>query len=336
MAGAASVHSMSANSTHGRWMRWPRLSTIRNMKSLPGQAGPRSRAMTAEALGAAMRLARRQCGQRPLRGRVRGGGRRRRPIVPLDQGGPTVRRIAHDGSVTTVGGLAWQAGHRDGTGQGLLTDRCGRHRACPCFRNRSSNMADRARGWKRPAAGPLASAAAALAAVLVGCVPPAQAASPDSADCKRALQALQAQESRVLATRQAGAASSASSGSTEASAAPSLDELKPFRTAAARACLGGNGHPPPPTARLLPPMEMPRPAPSAAWRPPPTPTRPASPAVPVAPMPPPPPTDRPVVITHCDPSGCWANDGVWRPRVGATLGGPRGLCTTQGALVSCP
>jgi hypothetical protein len=47
-------------------------------------------------------------------------------------------------------------------------------------------------------------------------------------------------------------------------------------------------------------------------------------------------TDRPVVITHCDPSGCWANDGLWRPRVGGTLGGPGGLCNTQGTLVSCP
>ena len=46
--------------------------------------------------------------------------------------------------------------------------------------------------------------------------------------------------------------------------------------------------------------------------------------------------DCPVVVTHCDASGCWANDGIWRPRVGATLGGPRGLCTTQGTLVSCP
>jgi hypothetical protein len=221
-------------------------------------------------------------------------------------------------------------------GATVLTRPPRRHRACPAFWTTwSPHMAaDRARGWMRPAAGPRATAATALAAALVACVPPALAALPDSADCERALQALQAQESRVIAARQAGAAAAA--GSTASSVAASLDELKNLRSAAARACLGGNGQPPPPTARLLPPMEMPRPAPSAAWRPPPLLTRPTSPTVPAAPMPPPPPSDRAVVITHCDPSGCWANDGVWRPRVGATLGGPRGLCTTQGALVSCP
>jgi hypothetical protein len=63
---------------------------------------------------------------------------------------------------------------------------------------------------------------------------------------------------------------------------------------------------------------------------------PARPVTPAAPVPPPPTMERPVLITHCDPSGCWATDGIWRPRVGGTLGGPRGLCTTQGTLVSCP
>jgi hypothetical protein len=174
-----------------------------------------------------------------------------------------------------------------------------------------------ARTWMRPTAGLLAAAATAWAA--------AQGASPASADCRRALDALEAQESRLIAARQPGG--------TAASAAPSLDGLKPLRTAAARACLGGNGEPPPPTARLLAPVEMPRAATTSPWRPPATLPRPAAPA---APMPPPPPTDRPVVVTHCDASGCWANDGIWRPRVGATLGGPRGLCTTQGTLVSCP
>jgi hypothetical protein len=173
----------------------------------------------------------------------------------------------------------------------------------------------------RPTAGLLAAAASAWAG--------AQGASPASADCRRALDALEAQESRVIAARQAGNAA--------ASPAPSLDDLRPLRAAAARACLGGSNEAPPPTARLLPPAEMPRPAPSAAWRLPPVPARPAAPATP---MPPPAPAarpvERPVVITHCDPSGCWANDGLWRPRVGGTLGGPRGLCTTQGTLVSCP
>ena len=153
----------------------------------------------------------------------------------------------------------------------------------------------------------------------------APAASPGSEECRRALETLRAEESRVIAARQ-------HNGRT-----PSLDELKSLRAAAARACLGGTGDAPPPTARLQPPAEMPRPASTAAWLPPPMPVRPALPATP---LPPPPPVqrqpERPVVITHCDPAGCWANDGLWRPRVGATLGGPRGLCNTQGVLVSCP
>ena len=153
----------------------------------------------------------------------------------------------------------------------------------------------------------------------------APAASPGSEECRRALDTLRAEESRVIAARQ------------DNGAAPSLDELKSRRAAAARACLGGTGDAPPPTARLQPPAQMQPPASTAAWLPPPMPVRPA---LPTTPLPPPPavqpPPERPVVITHCDPSGCWANDGLWRPRVGATLGGPRGLCTTQGALVSCP
>lgn len=171
--------------------------------------------------------------------------------------------------------------------------------------------------WMRPTAGLLAAAASAWAG--------AQGASPASADCRRALDALEAQESRVIAARQAGNAA--------ASPAPSLDDLRPLRAAAARACLGGTGQAPPPTARLQPPAEMPPTAPTGPWAVPAQPAR-------ISPMPPPPPVqaqaERPVVITHCDPSGCWANDGLWRPRVGGTLGGPRGLCTTQGTLVSCP
>jgi hypothetical protein len=165
----------------------------------------------------------------------------------------------------------------------------------------------------RPPAGPLVAAAMACAA--------AQAASPVSNDCRAALNALHSEESRVIAARQGGGAP------------PSLDELNGLRAAAARACLGGTGQAPPPTARRLPPAEAARPSPSAAWRPA---AMPARPVMPAAPVPPPPTMERPVLITHCDPSGCWATDGIWRPRVGGTLGGPRGLCTTQGTLVSCP
>jgi hypothetical protein len=174
------------------------------------------------------------------------------------------------------------------------------------------------RTWMRPTARVLAAGAAATSAWAA-----AQVASPGSNECRRALEALQAEESRVIAARQGGAPAT-------------LDDVKGLRAAAARTCLGGTGQAPPPTARLQPPAEMPRPAPPAPGAVAPLPAPPAR----ISPMPPPPPAqaqaERPVVITHCDPSGCWANDGIWRPRVGATLGGPRGLCTTQGTLVSCP
>ena len=187
-----------------------------------------------------------------------------------------------------------------------------------------------ARTWMRSLAALLAAAASAWAG--------AQGASPASVDCRRALAALESHEARLIATRHGrGPAPPAASAASAASAAPTMDELKTLRAMAARACLGGTGQAPPPTAREMPPAQVTRPASIEAWRPlalpGPTPARPATPA---SPMPPPPPVERPVVITHCDPSGCWANDGTWRPRVGATLGGPRGLCTTQGTLVSCP
>ena len=179
--------------------------------------------------------------------------------------------------------------------------------------------------WMRTTAGLLAAAASAWVA--------AQGASPASADCRRALDALEAKEARVIAARQ--------SRSTVDSAAQSHEDLKPLRAMAARACLGGTGQAPPPTARLLPPAEVVRTTPAAPTTTPGRlPAMPARPATPITPMPSPPPVqrqaERPVVITHCDPAGCWANDGAWRPRVGGTLGGPRGLCTTQGTLVSCP
>jgi hypothetical protein len=200
-----------------------------------------------------------------------------------------------------------------------------------------------ARPWLPLAAGLLAAAASAWAGE--------GGASPASADCRRALDVLEAQESRLIAARAGrGAASTAAAtaAAAVASSAPTVDELKSLRVAAARACLGGTGQAPPATARLIPPAAMARPAPLVpiapiaptspnapipAGRPPPMPAQVAPPS---SPLPPPPPVERPVVITHCDPAGCWGNDGTWRPRVGATLGGPRGLCTTQGALVSCP
>lgn len=151
-------------------------------------------------------------------------------------------------------------------------------------------------------------------------VPAGAAPSPTSAACQHALDELRAIESRVIAARQGAA-----------SAPLPVDELKARRADAARACLGGRGDPPPPTARALPPLTLP---PRSAVAPLPAPaTRPVAPPTPLAPPPPPP---KPVAITQCDAGGCWASDGIWRPKVGGTLGGPRGLCSTQGAVAHCP
>jgi hypothetical protein len=169
----------------------------------------------------------------------------------------------------------------------------------------------------------------------------AQVAAPAADACRTALGALQAAEDRFIAARRASAPAASAAAASTVAAAPGGasrpagtpgDALKAARQQAARACLGGAGDPPPPTARTLPPAEMPRaPAPPTA-RLPPLPARAPVPAVTV----PPPSVDRPVIVTSCDPGGCWSSDGIWRPRVGPTLGGPAGLCTRQGVLVSCP
>jgi hypothetical protein len=153
---------------------------------------------------------------------------------------------------------------------------------------------------------------------------PAGAAGPGSAECRRALQVLDAREADVMAARP---------WATTASEAAARQALRPVRQAAARACLGGTGDPPPPTARAMPPAEMSRAAPTAGtWQPVPLPVRPP----PAVSPPPQPPADRAITVTHCDASGCWASDGVWRPRVGGTLGGARGPCSPQGAIFHCP
>ena len=48
------------------------------------------------------------------------------------------------------------------------------------------------------------------------------------------------------------------------------------------------------------------------------------------------PAQRPRFITTCDAIGCWADDGSRLDRVGPDLRGPRGLCTVQGTLLTCP
>jgi len=45
---------------------------------------------------------------------------------------------------------------------------------------------------------------------------------------------------------------------------------------------------------------------------------------------------RPATITTCDAGGCWDSTGRRLNQMGPQLVGPRGLCTTQGGLVTCP
>ena len=144
----------------------------------------------------------------------------------------------------------------------------------------------------------------------------AQGGDPlDSPACRRALDALRTQEDQARAD------------------APGQDRrqtaarLEPLRRAAARACLGARGDPPPAPRRLAqPPVEVPRvPLPQAAV------PVPAGPPVPV-PKPPAP----PVVVTTCDAAGCWASDGSRLQRFGTNLLGPRGVCAVQGVVLHCP
>jgi hypothetical protein len=79
------------------------------------------------------------------------------------------------------------------------------------------------------------------------------------------------------------------------------------------------------------------PDPAQAVRPPiitaapPVPSQPAG-AAPVPPLPIP----RPIVITTCDPAGCWDSEGRRLNNMGPLLMGPRGPCTVQGGLANCP
>lgn len=99
------------------------------------------------------------------------------------------------------------------------------------------------------------------------------------------------------------------------------------RAQASRACLGGSGQAQRPSPVAPSPVTVDAPV-----------TVPRQP--PRAPVTPPPPAtvtiERPPVLTHCDPAGCWDSDGRRLNRAGAMLIGPRGACTTAGATVHCP
>jgi hypothetical protein len=108
-----------------------------------------------------------------------------------------------------------------------------------------------------------------------------------------------------------------------------LAELKAAQQHAAIACLGGRADSPPPPGRFAqPPISV---APITGAPPAPPPPSPAGP-VPTLPKK----VEPPTTVTACDALGCWASDGSRLQRVGPHLLGPRGLCTTQGALLHCP
>jgi hypothetical protein len=146
----------------------------------------------------------------------------------------------------------------------------------------------------------------------------------ESTECRQALEALQAQEAAVVAARRAPGQSDG-----HYQRAPD-SRLEKLRRRAALACLGGRVDLPVPASRFAqPPIVV---APIAVARPVPPPPLPIGPAGPL--LKPAAPT--PMVVTSCDPLGCWANDGSRLIRVGPDLLGPRGFCSVQGTLVHCP
>lgn len=115
----------------------------------------------------------------------------------------------------------------------------------------------------------------------------------------------------------------------DAARAERSSQVPALRQQAANTCLGGPGTPPQRSARV-------QQAPLVV--PPPTIAPPAVAALPPGPSLPPPPVavQRAPLPAHCDPSGCWAEDGGQLRHVGPNLMGPRGVCNRQGGLVYCP
>ena len=152
-----------------------------------------------------------------------------------------------------------------------------------------------------------------------------------SAECRAALSSLQVNEAAAASLSPRGPAAD------DERHRAVRTRLEASRRKAAAACLRSRDDPPsaagpdPPPTRPPPvqaPMETPRLLPP----------RPALPSAsrqePAAPLTRP--AQRPRFITTCDAIGCWADDGSRLDRVGPDLRGPRGLCTLQGTLLTCP
>lgn len=155
----------------------------------------------------------------------------------------------------------------------------------------------------------------------------AAAADPfDTPACHQAMDVVKAREVQALRAR-AAAASAPEDGAWRVAQA----QLQAARESAARICLGASDATPLPQPRArdpvaVPPVSQPR---SLPQRPPPV-------VAPPAPLISPPPAAGPVTVVACDPSACWASDGSRLERAGATLIGPRGVCTLQGVQLRCP
>lgn len=154
---------------------------------------------------------------------------------------------------------------------------------------------------------------AGLLLALAAGVAPAQPGPPiDSPACRRALDTLDDREAAAARDRALRGA------------------LETARRQAALACLGGRDAP---ASAAAPRAGQPS-VTSVPTGPRPT---VAVPRPPPAAVPPPVPRPAPLLtITTCDATGCWTSDGTRLQRVGPNLLGPKGLCTTSGAVVTCP
>jgi hypothetical protein len=100
--------------------------------------------------------------------------------------------------------------------------------------------------------------------------------------------------------------------------------LAAARRAVAQACLG-TADGPAPALRYSAPVAVERIAPAEPKLPP-----------PLAPAAPPPRQEPLHMITVCDAGGCWTSDGTRLQRQGSLLLGPRGHCSSVGAVLNCP
>lgn len=148
-----------------------------------------------------------------------------------------------------------------------------------------------------------------------------------SAECASALHALQDVEDAMLA-------STKSSQGNGAADRPVLSKLAKLKRDAARTCLGGDGSVSRPHQHLgqTPLSVTPVTATPLLPLPLPSPRLPARTPSPLQPVLVPPLKS----VVSCDAVGCWINDGTRLQKLGPGLLGPKGFCSVQGSVLSCP